>query len=130
MSPGTGRHPPGSVDPFALLDRPMRRRLLVELADEDGSATVRTLADAVVRSDGAGATVVPVDASDVDAVVTQLHHTHLPKLAAAGWVDYDRTANVAAFPDDGEAVRSTLLAAAAELDGICAALDRSTDADE
>jgi hypothetical protein len=129
MHPRNDR-PSDDVDPFAVIDRPIRRRLLAELADRQcapgrdrRTVTVETLADGIARSAAAGTVV---DARDVDAVRTELRHAHLPKLAAAGWVEYDPDAGVVAVPDGGEAVRSHLLAATAELDRLTAALKPPT----
>lgn len=63
-----------------------RRCLLGYLRDDpDGTATVEELVDHLAdkrakRTD---------DAPDIDRIETRLHHTHIPKLANAGVIEYD-----------------------------------------
>lgn len=68
----------------AVLADPRRRRVVDALGDLRPPVAIERLAEAVADRDPAE---VP-DAS-VDDVATTLHHVHLPKLAAAGVVDYD-----------------------------------------
>lgn len=67
-----------------LADR--RRRLVLSylVAEDADAATVGELLDYVVARSGDTSTD-----RDADTVRTQLHHNHLPKLDAAGVIDYD-----------------------------------------
>jgi len=70
-----------------LLASKRRRVTLSILAAETGQISLERLATAVAarQSD------VADDEASVDEVRITLHHTHLPKLAAAGAVEYDQT---------------------------------------
>jgi hypothetical protein len=87
-----------------VLDHPYRRVLLALLDSESPPITVTDLAFGVSAYDptssdvAAGITALeedrPMPTSVVDALVAQLHHTHLPRLAAAGVLQYDAAAGV------------------------------------
>lgn len=73
---------------FALLSHPRRRYLLYYLFSMDGDvAELEAAANAVYEYEAAG-----TEADDVsrEGVRQGLHHAHLPRLAEAGVVDYDR----------------------------------------
>ncbi|PSQ36975.1 hypothetical protein BRD08_03755, partial [Halobacteriales archaeon SW_10_66_29] len=80
----------GSVDAYDLLNHPLRHRVLLELPNHDNPVRLPVLADGIRSSEipGGGATRHD-DTADSDAVEIELHHSHLPKLAAAGWIEYD-----------------------------------------
>lgn len=65
------------------LSHPHRRRILTLLYDqnprEEAEFSVDELAD---------------DADALDHLVLEIHHRHLPKLADAGFIDWDRDADV------------------------------------
>ena len=52
---------------------------------------------------------------DADAVRSTLHHVHLPKLAEAGWIEYDFEDGTIQYEHRIETVRSALRTAADEL---------------
>ena len=74
---------------FDLLADRRRRFALAYLADAaDGAVTFEALAEAVAARECEGSGVVPDDRrTDVEV---SLHHNHLPRLADAGLVEYDR----------------------------------------
>lgn len=79
---------------FSSLAAPRRRFILDYLMDvEAGRASFDELVDHVIEEE----THSP--APDREAVETALHHTHLPKLADAGFVDVDRENGVVTTTD-------------------------------
>jgi DNA-binding transcriptional ArsR family regulator len=62
-----------------------RRRVLHTLRESDGTVTVTAIVDRIVAAerDVTDGSVAP------RSVRTSLHHVHLPKLAAAGVVEFD-----------------------------------------
>lgn len=88
-------------DLFGLLADRRRRAVLSELAKRRTSVSPRALARAVAaRERETDATTPP--ASTIDAVHATLHHTHLPKLDAAGLVRYEREDRTVALRADLE----------------------------
>lgn len=79
---GESRAPPaGSLDGIFELLRPERRRnALYALYQRADAVAVADLAEAVASREDA----------DPERVTAALYHVHLPKLAAAGVVDFDR----------------------------------------
>lgn len=71
-----------------LLSSPARRAVLAVLAENASSMTLADLASEVAgaRTDALG----DVDCRNLEVV---LHHNHLPRLADAGLVEYDPSAN-------------------------------------
>ena len=70
---------------FRSLAAQRRRCILDSLMDvEAGRASFDELVDYVVEEE------TPSPAPDREAVATTLHHTHLPKLADEGFIEYER----------------------------------------
>ena len=114
----------GSVDAYNLLNHPLRHRVLLELPNHDNPVRLPVLADGI-RSSEREATRHD-DTADSDAVRIELHHSHLPKLAAAGWIEYDSENRTIRYESRIETIRSALRTAADELDQIRAAYDKRT----
>lgn len=106
-----------------LLSHPLRRRLLLELSNHDNPVHLDSLVDAVTGSETPGAATGHDSIADPDAVRLELHHSHLPKLAAAGWIEYDPENQTIRYESRIEAIRSALQTAVDELDRIRAAYD-------
>lgn len=117
-----------SSDLFNLLSEPIRRRVLVELARHDDALSVRSLATAVTGSETTTEAAVPVEATDPDAVVAELHHRHLPKLVEAGWVAVDNRSQPARYRLRVENPVAELRTVSNELDRIRATLSEAADA--
>jgi DNA-binding transcriptional ArsR family regulator len=67
-----------------------RRRSVVRCLDEHGSPlTLDVLADVLAAAERS-ATAVGADPAVADDIYTTLYHVHVPKLVAAGIVEYDR----------------------------------------
>jgi len=68
---------------FDALSHPYRRRILTRLRKrnprEEADFSAAELAD---------------DADEIDRLVLEIHHQHLPKLAEAGFLDWDREEDV------------------------------------
>lgn len=88
-----------------LLSDPQKRRIVRQLAEEtDGRATVADLVDGILDAaaeHGADA------AATRSQLAIQLHHVHLPKLAAHDVVAFDPDAGTVTYRDD-DAVASVL----------------------
>ena len=114
----------GSVDVYDLLNHPLRHRVLLELPNHDNPVRLSVLADGVTGSEiSEGGATRYDDTADSDAVEIELHHTHLPKLAAAGWIEYDFENQAIRYESRIETIRSALRTRADELDRVCAAYD-------
>jgi len=82
---------------FGVLSRPQRRRIL------------RTLAESNPRQTGEFAPEVGgVDGEKLDRFRVELYHVHLPKLAEAGYIDWDRNAGTVRRGPKYEEIRPTL----------------------
>lgn len=84
-----------------LLSEPRRRAVLRIVADRDESLALSDLAMAVVSRER------DVDLEDVPeerlrSVYVKLYHVHVPMLADAGAIEFDRSNRTVAPPDDGE----------------------------
>lgn len=88
---------------------PLCRRVVVHLQRNDGSASLEDLADAL-----ADRGLVRKERSEprsIRDVMVRLHHVHLPRLEAAGLLDYDpdrRSIVLLADRDDIDAVASVV----------------------
>lgn len=81
-SPPTEINPGDELPVDVALDAmadPHRRAVLAELGRQAGPLPVESVVEAVAERTGSG----------TDCVAATLHHTHLPKLDAAGLVTYD-----------------------------------------
>lgn len=79
----------------ALSDR-HRRHVLAYLHDADGAVELEELVDCIVTRDA------DREADRREAVATQLHHVHLPKMADIGLLDYDARASTVSNHDRPE----------------------------
>lgn len=84
---------------FEALANPTRRALVYRL-DEVGAMSLTAAATELTQS--------AVASDDVDQVVTLLHHQHLPKLAAAGLIEYDREGGAVEANETTATVRQAL----------------------
>ena len=116
----------GSVDTYNLLNHPLRHRVLLELPNHDNPVRLPVLANGIRSSEMPGGETRHDDTADSDAVKIELHHSHLPKLAAAGWIEYDSENRTIRYESRIETIRSALRTTADELDQIRAAYDERT----
>lgn len=98
---------PVSLDAVFGLLASFRRRTAYRTLLSHGDLSLPDLADevAVVERDQ------PLPEIDPDAVLKvylSLYHTHVPKLAAAGLVEYDQDGDFVALTDDGRALESVV----------------------
>lgn len=88
---------------YSLLADRTRRRLLCSLGQLDTpeklSALTRTIA--MAREDA--------ESVDTEWIRARLHHVHVPKLEAAGFLRYDREERTARLTSDGESVARALM---------------------
>ena len=115
----------GSIDAHHLLSHPLRYRVLLELPNHDNPVQLPAIADGI-RSSEIGGETRHDDTADSDAVEIELHHTHLPKLAAAGWIEYDSENRTIRYESRIETIRSALRTTADGFDQIRAAYDEPT----
>ena len=120
----------GSADTHDLLSHPLRYQVLLELPNHDNPVQLPALADGIRSSEisGGGATRHD-DTADPDAVSIELHHSHLPKLAAAGWIEYDSENRTVRYEPRIEIIQSALQTTLAELDQLCTAFDGRVEPD-
>ena len=98
----------GSVDAYDLLNHPLRHRVLLELPNHDNPVRLPVLADGIRSSEMPGGPTRHGDTADADAVRAELHHSHLPKLAAAGWIEYDSETRTIRYESRIETIQSAL----------------------
>ncbi|MBX0294039.1 DUF7344 domain-containing protein [Haloarcula nitratireducens] len=84
------------ADAIELLASRRRRTLLGLLVDADGAVTLGSLATAIAQTERASG----LGATPSHRIAVSLHHAHLPKLDAAGVVDYDRETNSVRYRGD------------------------------
>ncbi|WP_438267702.1 DUF7344 domain-containing protein [Halorussus limi] len=65
----------------------------------------------------------PGSSADPNAVRSEFHHSHLPKLATAGWIEYDSETKTVRYKSRTEAIRSALQRTMDERDRIRVAYD-------
>jgi hypothetical protein len=116
----------GSVDAYDLLNHPLRHRVLLELPNHDNPVQLLALADGIRSSEIPGGETRHDDTADSDAVRIELHHSHLPKLAAAGWIEYDSENKTIRYESRIETIRSALRTTADGFDQVRAAYDERT----
>ncbi len=78
-------------DLFEVLADSHRRRVLAYLADTDDDVAAFSELIEHVADDSAG------ESTDNERLAVSLHHTHLPKLADAGVVEYDPRSEVVRY---------------------------------
>ncbi|PSP82799.1 hypothetical protein BRC96_11405 [Halobacteriales archaeon QS_6_64_34] len=115
-----------SVDAYGLLNHPLRHRVLLELPNHDNPVRLPVLADSIRSSEIGGNATPHDDTADSEAMRIELHHNHLPKLAAAGWVEYDSETRTIRYESRIETIQSALRTAADGLDQVRAAYDERT----
>jgi len=79
---------PRLTETFDILTHPHRRYVLYHLTSNSGTADISALAAAIAEWDENGSDSART--SSIDVVETALNHSHLPKLADAGFVTIDR----------------------------------------
>ena len=117
----------GSADAHDLLSHPLRHQVLLELPNHDNPVQLLALADGISSSEIPWRGETHHDnTADSDAVRIELHHSHLPKLAAAGWIEYDPENRTVRYDSRIETIRSALRTTADGLDRVRAAYDEPT----
>lgn len=79
-------------DVFGVLAHRHRRETLVVLAEHETSLTLLDLANEIARREQ-GVSVDEISEETIKTVHLNLYHRHVPKLAEAGFVEYDRGTN-------------------------------------
>lgn len=102
------------TETFELLASPYRRYVLYYLTSEVDRVDIETLAGALTAWDR-GQAAPGLSDSEV-AVETALYHTHLPKLAEAGIVRFDRDSGVIELDDTNG--HEQFIIEAARIDGV------------
>lgn len=115
-----------SIEIYDLLSHPLRRRLLLELPNHDNPVRLNALVDRVTRSETLDATARHDRPTNPDAVRAELHHIHLPKLAAADWIEYDSENEIIRYESRIGTIRSALQTTVDELDQLRVAFDERT----
>jgi predicted transcriptional regulator len=82
---------------FGVLSHPHRRRILRTIAE----ANPRQIDEFTPEEFGA-------DGRDLDRFRLELYHVHLPKLADAGYIDWDRSAGTVCRGPNYEEIEPTL----------------------
>ncbi|RQG89557.1 DUF7344 domain-containing protein [Natrarchaeobius chitinivorans] len=111
------------IDTHSLLSHPLRRRLLFELSNHDNPVHLDAPVDGMTGSESAGATTRHDRPPDPNTVKTELHHSHLPKLAAAGWIEYDSETKTIRYESRIETIQSVLQTTGDDLDQLRTAYD-------
>jgi len=109
------------TETFEILTHPHRRYVLYHLASNSGAVGIEALAAAVARAESGSDRT-----TSTDAVRIALYHSHLPKLADAGFVTMDRESGAVELEHSD--CLDTFLGDAASIDE-CAHLSLPTGAD-
>ncbi|NHN59429.1 MULTISPECIES: hypothetical protein [Halorussus] len=94
-----------SIDALCELFADYRRRTAYLTLVSHDDLSLPDLADEVAVAERERP-LTEIDPDDVLEIYLSLYHTHVPKLAAAGLVDYDQEADYVALTDDGLAFES------------------------
>lgn len=78
-------------DRYEILSSRRRRSVIDALASSAGPVSLDSLASSVAALE---AQIDPDDDSAVQTIAVSLHHTHLPKMADYGVLEYDADANL------------------------------------
>lgn len=92
---------------FDLLADERRRYALACLWEHDGAMTMSDLAEDVAALETEEPRTA-IEAEMVQTVATSLYHSHVPKLAAAGVVEYDRDRDMVAASNSDESVERVI----------------------
>jgi hypothetical protein len=98
---------PVSPDVLFGLLATFRRRTAYRTLLEYGDLSLPDLADEVAVAE-CNRTLPEIDPDDVLQVYLSLYHTHVPKLAEAGLVEYDQDADFVVLTDAGRVVESVV----------------------
>jgi hypothetical protein len=79
---------------FELLANRQRRRLLFLLCDAESVEVPDGLQARSATATTNGGTTTPPNHTAPDDLTVELHHTHLPKLAAADLIEWDQSGDV------------------------------------
>jgi hypothetical protein len=103
MKEGSFGSPTGGTDAvFLALSDPRRRHVLDALRERDSSIPLSELARSVAKREAASAESADSAAPDEDAarVHLSLYHSHIPKLADAGVVEYSPEGGTVGLSND------------------------------
>lgn len=115
--PSTGRSDRSFDVAFDLLANRRRQHALACLCERPGSIPLDELAEDVAARERWSPRTEPDD-EEVRTVAVSLYHSHLPKLADAGVVDYDRDRDMVAVSGDTDLLeRLRVLARTGAADG-------------
>ena len=98
--------------------------------NHDNPVRLDALVDGVDGSETPGTAIGHDDTAESETIRTELHHAHLPKLAEAGWIEYDSENGTVRYETRVETIRSTLQTAVDELDQIRGAYEEQTPGPE
>ena len=118
----------GSVDTYDLLNHPLRRRVLLELPNHDNPVRLPVLAEGIhsLEMPGEKETTRHDATANTDTIRTYLHHVHLPKFEAVGWIEYDSESRTIRYGSQIGSIQSALRTTLAELEQISTAYDERT----
>jgi hypothetical protein len=98
---------PASLDTVFGLLASFRRRTAYRTLLSHGDLSLPDLADEVAVAE-CEQPLTEIDPDDVLQVYLSLYHTHVPKLASAGLVEYDQDGDFVALTDHGRALESVV----------------------
>lgn len=83
---------------FELLRNPVQRRTLETLIESTYTTiTLSELAEEIALDEAPSDSEIPTEVADIEI---GLHHNHLPKLANAGIIEYDRRSKTVRYRDE------------------------------